>query len=187
MTGLVVECGPCGTLVDVRQPDTDGHLRTPPWFIQLKEAPYTVKPAELMNWVRLHVRYVRDGRFHRFPEAWQRAAETYEWRHGDCEDSAILLADWLRAIGHETYVVAGKWRQTSHVWVVLRDAGEWYILETTASKAPGRRNLPLASLLTDYNPTEFMFDDKQVWARRTTGWTADYESPQHWYRLQPGD
>lgn len=187
MTGLVVECGPCGVLVDVRQPDTDGNLRTPPWFIQLKEAPFAVEPAELMNWVRLHVRYVRDGRFHRYPESWQRAVETYQWRRGDCEDSAILLADWLRAIGHETYVVAGKWRQMSHVWVVLRDAADWYILETTSSKGSDRRILPLARLLTDYNPSDFMFDDKQVWARRTTGWTADYGSPHHWYRLRPGD
>jgi hypothetical protein len=184
--GLTVRCSPCDRLVDVRQPDTEGRLRRPPWFLQSEEPAPGMSPADLMNWIRLHVRYVRDDRFHRLPEAWQLPAQTYRWRRGDCEDSSILLAEWLNESGYEAYVVAGRWRGRMHTWVVLRDEGTDYLLETTTAEGGGNRILPLARLMTDYNPTDFMFDDGDVWARRTRTWTADYRSDDHWYALRIG-
>jgi transglutaminase-like putative cysteine protease len=113
--------------------------------------------------VRSNVRYVPDGRFHRFAEVWQLPHETYSWRRGDCEDSAILLADWLRALGYDAVVAAGEAYGASHAWVVLHHEGQNYILETTGSKGSDRRMLPLAELMTDYR------------------------SPDEWYKLIPTD
>jgi hypothetical protein len=186
-SSLSIYCSPCRSLVDVFQPDSSGRLRRPPWYLPLDRPIKDVSPFELWRWVRRNVRYVPDGQFHRFPEVWQLPGETYRWRRGDCEDSAILLADWLRALGHDAVVATGEAYGAAHAWVVLHHDDQSYILETTGSKGSNRRMLPLAELMTGYNPTRFVFDDGEVRARRDKDWTADYGSPDKWYKLIPTD
>lgn len=180
---LQLVCARCGSIVDILQPDSSGRLHRPTWYLRLDEPPLDASAAELWLWVRTQVRYVKDGSSHRVPEAWQLARETYRWRTGDCEDSAILLADWLRARGYEAYVAAGRVGTAPHAWVVLIHGGETYLLETTGAIGPGRRIPPLAGLLTDYNPTGFVFDEKSIRVRRDEGWTADYRSAERWKEL----
>ena len=186
-SSLSVYCSPCRKLVDVYEPDSSGRLHRPPWYLPVDRPIRDVSPIRLWLWVRSNVRYVPDGRFHRIPEVWQLPHETYRWRRGDCEDSAILLADWLRALGHDAFVATGEAYGASHAWVVLHHEGQNYILETTGSKGSDRRMLPLAELMTGYNPTRFVFDDKEVRVRRGEGWTTDYSSPDEWYKLIPTD
>jgi predicted RNA-binding Zn-ribbon protein involved in translation (DUF1610 family) len=180
---LYVQCARCESVVDVYQPDSSGLLRRPPWFLPLEDRPAIDSPVELWIWVRNYIRYVKDGTGRRVHEVWQLPRETYRWRRGDCEDSALLLAEWLRYLGYEAYVAVGRVRGSGHAWVVLQDGDESYLLETTGSHGNNRRHPPLAKLLTGYNPTEFMFDDESVWVRRDKTWTADYRSSKHWLKL----
>jgi transglutaminase-like putative cysteine protease len=144
-------------------------------------------PFDLWNWVGMHIRYVDDGENHRLPEVWQVARETYLWRRGDCEDSAILLTRWLRAAGHDAHVVVGHTAEGGHAWVVLKHEGKTYLLETTEPNAARRRYPPLAWLKTGYHPSGFMFNEKELLVRRREGWTADYGSERQWYRLDLND
>ena len=54
-------------------------------------------------------------------DAWQTAAETQQLGTGDCEDSSILLADWLIARGFEARVALGHYAERGgHAWVIVR-------------------------------------------------------------------
>ena len=75
------------------------------------------------------------------PEFYQFPAETIALGHGDCEDSAFLLASLLVASGISDYCVrvvmgAVKWTtqtpREGHVWVIYKDeGGTWRVLEPT--------------------------------------------------------
>lgn len=88
---------------------------------------------------------------------WQNSMETFESRLGDCEDSSILLADWLISRGIEAKVATGKTKEgEGHAWCVARIDGVQYILETTA--LPDPENPPLAAeLWSEYLP-RYLFD-----------------------------
>ena len=68
-------------------------------------------------------------------EIWQNSRQAYLHTRGDCEDHAIILADWLIALGHDARVVLGNHRGGGHAWVVLFQDGREMILEATSKKA----------------------------------------------------
>ena len=84
------------------------------------------------------IQYVRDVRG---VETIATPIKTLEFRQGDCDDQAVLLASLLEAIGHPTRFVAMK--QTTfgpyvHVYTETKIGSKWYPLETTENMQPGQ-------------------------------------------------
>ncbi|MEM9480086.1 MAG: transglutaminase-like domain-containing protein [Verrucomicrobiota bacterium] len=124
-------------------------------------------------------KYTPDGQ----EDAWQTSRETVRFGNGDCEDTSILLCDWLLSRGIEARVAVGEHREAGgHAWVVAKIDGKEHILETTTASA-GRHRLPeLLSVAKDYYPN-FLFDHDGIYFRRRQGWTAEYWSAKEWRRV----
>lgn len=107
-------------------------------------------------------------------ETWQNAEQFWSNQRGDCEDHAILLADWLRMLGHEARVAGGTYKGGGHAWVVLRHNGREYVLEATEKVS--RRNASgflRAERATDY-VANVMFDGRDYWVSDVRGWQRSY-------------
>lgn len=126
---------------------------------------------EVHRAVRLRVRYQLDSRHFGRREIWQTSRQTYESLRGDCEDYAILLADWLIASGFEARVVIGRHKKDGHAWVVVLDGNRTYLVEATGREK--RWTYPLARFLPDYRP-EAMFDRDTFWVNTGSPLTTDY-------------
>ncbi|MDP2228817.1 MAG: transglutaminase domain-containing protein [Moraxellaceae bacterium] len=109
-------------------------------------------------------------------EVWQSSQQAYHYTRGDCEDHALLLADWLISMGHDARVVLGTVHGNGHAWVILFRDGREFLLEAT-SKSP-RKRYPLASLLPEYRPA-MMFNREHFWVNTQKRPTTDYSGP-HW-------
>lgn len=88
--------------------------------------------------VQTSIQYVRDVRG---VETIATPIKTLEFRQGDCDDQAVLLASLLESIGHPTRFVAMK--QTPfgpyvHVFTETKIGSKWYPLETTEKFPPGK-------------------------------------------------
>ncbi len=62
--------------------------------------------------------------------------KTLEYRAGDCDDQAVLVATLLEAIGHPTRFVAIKMKHLGpfvHVYTETKIGPKWYSIETTES------------------------------------------------------
>ncbi|MDH3633921.1 MAG: hypothetical protein OES20_04370 [Gammaproteobacteria bacterium] len=107
-------------------------------------------------------------------DVWQSSRQAYLYSRGDCEDHALILADWLIAMGEDARVVVGTWNGEGHAWVSLLKDGREYLLEATKKSGLGRNKpYPLASLHTDYVP-EYMFNDRYFWVNTGTKYTPRY-------------
>jgi len=107
-------------------------------------------------------------------ELWQNSAQAWQALRGDCEDHAILLADWLISEGIDARVVVGKYQSQGHAWVVAIRDGQAFLLEATDKRAGKSWNhYPLASLNQHYVP-EMMFNRQQFWVKTGTAKRADY-------------
>lgn len=114
-------------------------------------------------------------------EVWQSSREAYHFARGDCEDHALLLADWLIAMGEDARVVLGRYRGGGHAWVVLFKGGREYLLEATKKSGLSRtKPYPLTTLHLDYHP-EFMFNRSDFWRNEGSKYTTRYAS-QYWKR-----
>lgn len=113
-------------------------------------------------------------------EIWQNSQQGFMYSRGDCEDHAIVLADWLIALGHEARVVLGKHRGQGHAWVVLFKEGKEYILEATTKRRPKSiHDFELAALATDYHPL-YQFDRDNYWVNANGILTTRYQGD-HWH------
>jgi hypothetical protein len=129
----------------------------------------------------LRVRYVRDDALIKDNDIWQTSVQTYTLMRGDCEDQAILLADWMIGLGYDARVVVGVVDGEGHAWVALFEDNKEYLLEST-SKA-SRRRFPLASLHPEYIPY-FMFNRDDFWvieSQNQGGWNRF--ASRRWIRL----
>lgn len=120
-------------------------------------------------------RYQLDAR-HYFgrQDVWQSSRQAFYYTRGDCEDHALILADWLMAMGEDARVVIGDWNGQGHAWVLLFKNGKEYLLEATEKSGTGRTHLyPLASLQTLYWP-EYMFNDSYFWVNTGSRYTTRY-------------
>ncbi len=129
----------------------------------------------------LRVRYVRDDAVIKDIDIWQTSVQTYALMRGDCEDQAILLADWMIGLGHDARVVVGTANGEGHAWVVLFEDNKEYLLEST-SKA-SRRRFPLVSFHPEYIPY-FMFNRDDFWvieSQKQGQWNRF--TPRGWVRL----
>ena len=122
-------------------------------------------------------------------EVWQTSREAYAFARGDCEDHALILADWLMAMGEDARVVLGDYRGGGHAWVVLFKNGREYLLEATKKAGLTRsKPYPLASLHRDYHP-QLMFNRYDFWQNQGSKYTTRYAGSQwrkqSYYRAAP--
>lgn len=96
----------------------------------LRQKDYVGEMRRIHAFVRDNIRYVRDIRG---IETLQTPEKTLEYRHGDCDDKATLVAAMLESIGHPTRFVAMGFNGSPfcHVYVETRLGNKWVGVETT--------------------------------------------------------
>jgi hypothetical protein len=83
---------------------------------------------------------------------------------GDCEDTSILLADWLISRGFDARVVIGETEAfQGHAWCVVRVEDEVYLLETTLESDDAPRTPPLAITMSERYRPEYLFDRDRLY------------------------
>lgn len=104
----------------------------------LLQKDYEAEACACLNYVRDHVRYVRDIRG---IETVHDPDTLLSLMAGDCDDKSILLASLLESIGHRTRFVAISYAPGvfSHVWVQDYIRGKWLDLEPTEPIQCGKR------------------------------------------------
>ncbi len=113
-------------------------------------------------------------------DSWQAPSDTYSFRNGDCEDTSLLLADWLISRGFNTRVVIGHAPgKGEHAWCVTELEGRQYLLETTLEKIPDRP--PETQLEASRYHPRFSFDRQNIYfVNGATRNVSDYFSPDLW-------
>jgi len=172
-------CRTCGRKYDSFAQDTVGKFHRPSRYCEEFNPKPLDSPSKIWLRALMRVAYEVDQERYGRLDVWQRAGQTWDLRRGDCEDSALLIADWLRANGFDAKVVIGVAEGEGHAWVVLHADGQDYLLEGTGGEAAYHRVPPRASALPDYFP-EAQFDPSGMWYRKDKGWTADYRDPAAW-------
>ena len=120
-------------------------------------------------------------------DAWQFGLETQKLGTGDCEDSAIMLADWLASRGFEARVALGRYSERGgHAWVVVKLDEKEYLLESTM---PDTRagHVPLASEVGSRYVPEAMLDYNSIYVRQDPreSWDGGYFQAAKWIRIVP--
>lgn len=107
-------------------------------------------------------------------DIWQNSKQAYFYTRGDCEDHAIILADWLISMGIDARVVMGHHRETGHAWVVFFIHGKAYLLEPTSKrKVRTMGAIPAAVLMSDYHPM-CQFNRERFWVNTGSQFTTWY-------------
>jgi len=121
-------------------------------------------------------------------DRWQTAMETQIRGEGDCEDSAIYLADWLLARGYDARVALGRYGDIGgHAWCVVRLDEVEYLLETTSEGNPDFDSPPLISRVGSRYIPEILFDRWSLYVRsaQRQPWDGNYWDERNWIRLEP--
>jgi hypothetical protein len=127
-----------------------------------------------MNFVSQRLRYQYDkDQFLGREEIWQTSKEAYTRMRGDCEDHAILLADWLSTLGFDARVATGTYKGLGHAWVVWFHEGKSYIIEATSKRK--KRQFPYALMMPDYR-AKYMFNKDAFWVREHFALRDDYQT-----------
>lgn len=110
-------------------------------------------------------------------DVWQSSRQAFYYPRGDCEDHAIVLADWLIEKGEDARVVLGEVEDGGgHAWVVLFKHGKEYVLEATQKEGLSRtKPYPVAVLYQDYHP-HYMFNREYFWENSGSKYTTDYSN-----------
>lgn len=93
--------------------------------------------CSLFEWVRDHVRYVRDIVD---VETLSTPGKTLEQLIGDCDDQAVLLAALLESVGYPTRFVVTAYNfpgNFEHVYLQVQIDGEWFDCDPTENEAFG--------------------------------------------------
>ena len=120
-------------------------------------------------------------------DAWQTAPETLRRGVGDCDDSSILLADWLISRGFDARVAIGLAGGSGHAWVVVLLEGRTYLLESTMEPPESADEiLPVTAVAGEYVP-DLLFDRDACyyWKDPSAKFDNDYYSIK-WRRLPQG-
>jgi len=114
-------------------------------------------------------------------DVWQTSRQSFYQKRGDCEDHALLLADWLIEVGVDARVAVGTYKGSGHAWVVAIVDDREYLLEATSKRRIASwQALPLAGLVDGYD-VEFQFNRHYFWAKKDTRPTRKYRGNQ-WIR-----
>lgn len=139
-------------------------------------------------WVPLYTLAVRKRyqydhvQYSNYNEVWQNSRQAFYYTRGDCEDHALILADWLIALGYDARVVVGTYKSEGHAWVVLFKDGHEYLLEATSKrKTRNFKTYQLASLQTEYQP-EYQFNRERFWFNMGSKYTTRYSGAKWKYK-----
>lgn len=128
-----------------------------------------IRPFPVKNkWLPLYTiakmkTYQLDSEQYQTVEMWQNSAQAFILPRGDCEDHAIILADWLISEGIDAKVVLGKYKTQGHAWVVATINKKSFLLEATSKRLLKSWNhYPLAKVAINYHP-EYMFNRTNFW------------------------
>jgi transglutaminase-like putative cysteine protease len=112
---------------------------------------YLSEYAAILNWVRSHVRYVRDPAIIEQVKTPQVVLET---KTGDCDDQCVLLGTLVGTLGGRVRYVAGAFKKNpdgspnfAHVWCEVYDPASkaWVVLDPV----PGRNVASMLRRLLD--------------------------------------
>ncbi len=158
-------------------PSVQGKLYNPSAFF-LGAPPYNTTQAWIpMYEVSSNLQYELDSlQFNGREEVWMTSIQAWSRRKGDCEDHAILLADWLIDLGFDARVILGSYKSEGHAWVIVFKDQKEYILEATDKhKLKSWSAYPLAASMPDYHP-EIMFNNEELWVNEGSKFTVDYSN-----------
>lgn len=190
---LILSCPYCDLPFDVLALDTKGRVRRASDFFENFELvePKGVEKSQSQTerlialWQRVADRcdYQLDHHRSSEKEVWKMPSETWAERAGDCEDTALLLADALISAGFEARVAIG-WNGNigQHAWVVVRLDGNQYVIETTLQNTISEESLsPVAEAASFYQP-EQLFDRGHLYYSTAAeeDFASDYFSPKIW-------
>ncbi|WP_444943072.1 transglutaminase domain-containing protein [Microbulbifer sp. ZKSA006] len=114
-------------------------------------------------------------------DIWQTSRQAYYQKRGDCEDHAILLADWLIELGVDARVALGTHKGQGHAWVVAILNDREYLLEATSKRRQTSwQAVPLAALAEGYD-AEFQFNRHFFWAKKSPLPSRQYRG-NHWIK-----
>ncbi len=189
--GLVVDCPDCGLRCRVLALDTSGRYHEATSFLTRSSCPEIAPGADPLDvMLGLWQTAVRRCRYVEDPssgdaatDVWQTPAQTLRRGAGDCEDSALLLTDWLLTRGISARVATGKMDGGGHAWCIARVGGTDYLLEST-NRDPDMTNLPVVHPNDGYEPTTLL-DRDALYVRAKPGepFDGDYWSPKKWIKL----
>ncbi len=190
---LILSCPSCSLPFAVLAANRDGEIRPVTSFFDYLKLPETEEMANqasdqqrvlaLWNKVEARCEYELDAAGELLQEVWKSSQETWADGAGDCEDTAILLADVLLSAGFEARVAIG-WNGNigQHAWVVVRCGEQQYVLESTLEGLIEAEQMsPLSEAAPFYQP-EQLFDREHVYVTNSSPevFRADYFSPTIW-------
>ncbi|HEU4630488.1 MAG TPA: hypothetical protein VFS08_12130 [Gemmatimonadaceae bacterium] len=132
-----------------------GSVRDFRWYFEGKSRVHAGSLDAVCDWL-LDCEYVSDPELFQLRDFWQHP-RTFEWlRRGDCEDHALWAWRKLVELGLDAEFVCGRWDPTrqaagGHAWVVFRDAGAEFVLETVAHDRAAMVR-PIADARAEYRP-----------------------------------
>jgi hypothetical protein len=120
-------------------------------------------------------------------DAWQTGPETLMRGEGDCDDTSVLLADWLIARGFEARVALGEAHGEGHAWVVVLVEGNTYLLESTSEPPPLASDIGSTTSFNGLYKPDILFDRNACyyWRDKSKVFQGDYFSGV-WKRLPQG-
>lgn len=200
---LILSCPHCDLPFEVLAVDTRGRIRRAMEFLGGFDLPVSPgdQPAKdeekilaLWRTVADRCEYEldqdrADDRGDGNREVWKTPAETWAEASGDCEDTAILLADVLIESGFEARVAIG-WNGNigQHAWVVVKAGDRQYLLETTLQKEIGREDLAEVAASAPFYQPEQLFDRERIYfsTARPERFTRDYFAKDVWKPVPRG-
>ncbi len=195
--GVILECPKCKRVFGVLASDDAGRYRyvneyltgyAPPCYFE-DESEKLHQMYTIWNAVVSECTYQSDAtELNPNRDSWQTALETLKLGHGDCEDSSLLLADWLISKGFQVRVALGRYGDLGqHAWCVVKLDGIDYLLESTEGPRDPSKNPPYVSDVGSRYVPETLFDRDTLYVRAKPGvrFDGDYWSSKNWVRVQP--
>lgn len=188
---LVLICPGCGLCSRLLGRDTRGRYHDASAFLIPSPSPSTAPgthplDAMISIWQEAvrRCRYVEDNDGNgALIDSWQTPRQTLRMGTGDCEDSALLLTDWMLANRIPARMALGTMHGGGHAWCLVRVEGTDYLLEST-NRDPDLENLPAVNPNDGYVPTA-LFDRDALYVRAhpAMDFNGDYWSPKDWIRI----
>lgn len=193
---LILTCPDCEKPFDVLAADTHGYIRRATDFMKgfsipendlIREAQSgEEKVLTLWQQVADRCRYELDQNSNDAREAWKTPEETWNEKAGDCEDTAILLADALISEGFPARVAIG-WNGNigQHAWCVVMIGERQYVLESTLQGRLDHKALVSIEDAAPFYQPEQLFDRDHLYFSGGEPGTAgtDYFADSIWRPL----
>jgi hypothetical protein len=127
------------------------------WYLEGESRVEVASLDDVQDWL-LGCEYVHDSEMFRESDFWQHPLTFERTRQGDCEDHALWAWRKLIELGTDVELVSGRTLRSDgstgggHVWLLLRENGLTFVLETTSKSKRGMVR-PLAEVRDRYLPS----------------------------------